>query len=108
MKTNNPLIVTRHAGAVTWLAARGITGEVIAHATPEAVTGRTVYGVLPLHLAARTAEVWSVDLPNLSADLRGQDLTPEQMDAAGATLTGYTVRPIPAAPAVCPVTGDAL
>ena len=30
--SNEFVIVTRHSGAVAWLAERGITGEVIAHA----------------------------------------------------------------------------
>lgn len=89
------LIVTRHSGAVEWLRRRGITGEVISHATEEAVRGRRVFGVLPLALAAEAAEVWSIDLPGLRADQRGVDLTPEEMDDAGASLRGYVVRRAP-------------
>jgi len=79
------LIVTRHAGAVEWLRLQGITGEVVSHATAENVSGRFVIGALPLHL------ITTIDLPGLSAEQRGQDLTPEQMDAAGAHLTTYKV-----------------
>ena len=86
------IICTRHAGLVAWLAARGITGEVISHVTsPDQVAGRVVYGVLPLHLAAEAEEVVVVDMPRLPAELRGVDLTPEQMDKAGATLARYRV-----------------
>lgn len=85
------LIVTRHAGTVAWLRARGIEGEVIAHATPEDVMGRVVYGVLPMHLAAEADQVWVIDLPGLKPEDRGRDLTPEEMDSAGATLAGYWV-----------------
>ena len=88
----DPVIVTRHAGLVAWLAWRGVTGEVIAHVTsPDQVAGRVVYGVLPLHLAAEAEEVVVVDMPRLPAELRGVDLTPEQMEAAGATLAHYRV-----------------
>lgn len=66
----NYLIVTRHVGLVEWLAQRGITGEVIAHATPDQVGGRHVVGALPMHLAASAASV---------------------MDAGGASLTRYVV-----------------
>ena len=91
------LIVTRHAGLIDWLARRGITGEVVSHvATPNQVAGRVVYGVLPLHLAARAELVVVVDMPNLAPELRGTDLTPEQMDAAGATLAYYRVEQIDA------------
>jgi len=85
------LIVTRHAGAVEWLRLQGITGEVVSHATAENVSGRFVIGALPLHLASLTASITTIDLPGLSAEQRGQDLTPEQMDAAGAHLTTYKV-----------------
>lgn len=87
----NYLIVTRHAGLVEWLAQRGIMGEVIAHATPEQVGGRHVVGALPMHLAALAASVTVVDLPGLTPDQRGKDLTPAEMDAASASLTRYVV-----------------
>lgn len=85
------VIVSRHAGAIEWLARRDIVGEVIAQATPEDVRGRIVVGNLPLHLAALAVKVGSIDLPNLRADQRGRDLTPEEMDAAGAVIRWYSV-----------------
>ena len=85
------IIVTRHAGLVAWLEARGITGRVISQATPADVRGKRVIGVLPLHLAAEAAEVVVVDMPGLRLDQRGKDLTPEEMDQAGAVLTVYVV-----------------
>ena len=86
-----PLIVTRHAGLVEWLRLHGVTGEVIPHATEENVRGRVVYGVLPLNLAAAAARVYAIDLPGLKPEQRGKDLTPDEMDDAGATLRGYRV-----------------
>jgi putative CRISPR-associated protein (TIGR02620 family) len=87
-----PIIVTRHAGLVAWLETQEITGEVISHVTsPDQVAGRVVYGALPLHLAAEAEEVVVVDMPRLPAELRGIDLTPEQMEEAGATLAHYRV-----------------
>ena len=88
---SNIVIITRHAGLVEWLKRRGIVGEVIAHATPEQVAGKFVYGALPLHLAALALGVATIDMPRLPAELRGQNLTPEQMDDAGATLAQYQV-----------------
>jgi len=85
------LIVTRHAGAVEWLRRRGIVGEVAAQVSAEQVRGRIVVGILPLHLAAEAQEVLSLDMPCLTSEQRGKDLTPEEMDAAGATLTRYVV-----------------
>jgi len=86
------VIVSRHSGAVEWLRRKGIVGEVIPHVSdPAQIAGKIVVGALPLHLAVEANEVWSIDMPHLSADLRGQDLTPEQMDAAGACINKYIV-----------------
>jgi CRISPR-associated protein Csx16 len=87
------LIVSRHPGAVEWLKLHGVTGEVVPHVdNPQRVVGRVVYGVLPLHLAALAQKVVAIDLPGLQADQRGKDLTPEEMDAAGAVMSTYRVR----------------
>ena len=93
LKVTSPsLIVTRHAGAVEWLRRQGIEGEVVAHVgDPEQVRGRVVYGVLPFYLASIAAEVVTIDMPGLRQDQRGQDLSPEEMDSAGATLRTYVV-----------------
>ena len=93
MNDNQPVIVTRHAGLVSWLAQRGITGRVITHATPEDVRGKDVYGVLPLHLAALARSVHMVDMPDLRPDQRGKDLNPADMNAAGARIVAYVVMP---------------
>ncbi len=88
---SDSIIVTRHAGMVEWLARRGITGEVKSQVTAEDVRGKRVYGVLPLHIAAEAAEVVTVDMPKIKQEQRGQDLSPEEMDAAGACLTTYRI-----------------
>jgi CRISPR-associated protein Csx16 len=88
------VIVSRHQGLVDWLAQRGIVGKVIAHATPDDVRGKDVIGNLPLHLASVALSVTVVDMPNLPPELRGQDLSPEQMDQVGATLSRYVVRKV--------------
>lgn len=91
MNDNDVLIVTRHSGLVEWLRQHGITGRVVEQANAETVRGRRVIGVLPLHLAAEAAEVVVVDMPRLRPEQRGQDLTPAEMDEAGAALTTYVV-----------------
>ena len=88
------VIVSRHAGAVEWLAAHGVTGQVIAQAAPDDVRGRIVVGNLPLHLAALALRVGSIDLPHLAAADRGRDLTPAEMDAAGACIRWYEVKAV--------------
>jgi len=88
------VIVSRHAGAVAWLAAQGITGTVIEQATADDVRGKVVVGNLPLDLAAEAHQVGSIDLPGLLREQRGRDLTPAEMNAAGATLRWYVVEAI--------------
>jgi putative CRISPR-associated protein (TIGR02620 family) len=85
------VIVTRHAGLAEWLKLHGITGNVIAQATPADVRGKRVVGALPLSLAAEAAEVIGIDMPGLKPEQRGKDLTPAEMDAAGATMSTYQV-----------------
>lgn len=86
------IIVTRHAGAVEWLRQQGITGKVISHATEKEVTGQVVYGMLPLHLAALAERVVTIDLPNLAPDQRGNELSADEMEKAGARLVAYKVK----------------
>lgn len=88
------IICTRHAGLVAWLAAHGITGEVRPQVAAADVRGKRVIGALPLHLAAEAAEVVAVDMPGLTQAQRGQDLSPAEMDAAGAAISTYVVRRI--------------
>lgn len=89
--TAETVIVTRHTGAVEWLARRGIGGPVLDHAAPADVRGKIVVGVVPLYLAALAREVWVIDLPHLPPGWRGRDLTADEMDQAGARLTRYRV-----------------
>ena len=79
--TNVDLIVTRHQGLVDLAYRMGLATDgcpVLAHATAEDVRGKTVLGVLPLHLAAEARAVVSIDL-DLPRHLRGGDLTAEEM-----------------------------
>jgi putative CRISPR-associated protein (TIGR02620 family) len=74
------VVVTRHHGLIEYLRAEGLAPadcEVIDHATPDAVRGKRVIGVLPLWLAAEAAEV--VEIPmSIPPELRGVELTAEQ------------------------------
>ena len=85
------VVVSRHAGAIEWLRRQGIAGAVIEQATADDVRGRAVVGNLPLHLAALATKIGSIDMPNLPREMRGKDLTPEEMDAAGARISWYIV-----------------
>ena len=88
----NTVIVTRHSGAVEWLRSQGITGDVVQHVTDVVqISGKRVVGALPLHLACHAAAVGSIDMPGLRPEQRGQDLTAEEMEAAGAAIQWYVV-----------------
>lgn len=84
------IIVTRHNGLVDWLSRHGITGKVIASATADDVTGKHVIGALPLHLASLADRVTTVDY-TCPMELRGKDLTAQQLDELGAVLNTYKV-----------------
>ena len=75
------IVVTRHPALVRVMIKDGIIGAdvpVIPHATPEDVTGRHVFGVLPLPLAALADRVTVPDL-RVPPELRGKELTEEQI-----------------------------
>lgn len=92
------IIVTRHSGALQWLAARGITGRVMDRATADDVRGNVVFGVLPLELAAEAAEVWTIRFSSPDARTRLSetkgDIPFDEMDALGAELVGFRVQSI--------------
>lgn len=83
------LVVTRHPGLVEYLRELGLAGEgveVIDHATPEAVAGRHVCGVLPHSLSCLTASFTEIPLA-LTPELRGKELDL-------ATLRGIAGEPV--------------
>ncbi|ABM61409.1 CRISPR-associated protein Csx16 [Halorhodospira halophila] len=88
--------VTRHSGAVEWAQRRGLAVDrQVDHLNPaELEVGDRVIGTLPVHLAAAVCERGgrylhlSLDLP---PQLRGQELTADDMEAAGARLEAYRV-----------------
>jgi len=90
MKRKN-IIVSRHKGAIEWLRSKKIEGEVIEHLSTEDLTGNErIYGVLPLPLIKEAmdkgCEVNILVLPAIAFGQRGQELTPEEMDKAGAKI----------------------
>lgn len=84
------LVVTRHPGLVEFLREIGLADaetDVISHATPEAVAGKRVCGVLPHSLSCLCDTFTEVPL-NLPQELRGAELTAEQVrQFAGAPVT---------------------
>ena len=84
------VIVTRHAGLVEWLKRLGIEGEVVSHADEDTVRGKRVYGVLPFRLAALADEFVEVSM-NVPAELRGKELTADDIDGLNPQMTAWRV-----------------
>lgn len=84
-------IVSRHSGAINWLRSKGIEGEVVPQLTLDQVQpGDIIFGNLPVELInaciAKGARVIILSLPAIAFGQRGAELTPAEMDAAGAKL----------------------
>ena len=88
------VVVTRHPALVAVLREEFGLGEdvrVLTHATVEDVEGAHVFGVLPLRLAAKAALLTEVSL-NLPPELRGVELSVDQVREHLASLETYEVR----------------
>ena len=87
------IVITRHAALAAYLVEIGAvpsTARVIPHASAEDIRGRHVAGPLPLHLAALAASVIHVPL-DIPAELRGVELTLDQVRALARPVERYTV-----------------
>lgn len=88
--------ISRHPGAMAWAQRQGLqVDRYVAHIDATLVQpGDTVIGSLPVNLAATVCERGarylhlSLELPS---DLRGQELSADQLDALGARLQPYSV-----------------
>ena len=87
---------TRHPGAREWAESRGFRVDLhVGHLDVAAVEpGDIVMGTLPVNLAAdvqaRGARYLHLSL-DLVPELRGRELSAEQMERAGARLEEYSV-----------------
>jgi CRISPR-associated protein Csx16 len=91
------ILVTRHPGAIEWLARRLIKGRVVAHLDPDLLShGDTVVGNLPAHLAAavcaRGARYLHLQVELTPGD-RGTELSADLLEARGATLVDLVCAP---------------
>ena len=87
------IIITRHPALIKYLEEIGvITGDepVITHATEEDVRGKDVIGVLPLSLASVANRVTEVTL-NLTPEMRGRELSLDEIRSVAGDVTTYTV-----------------
>lgn len=86
------VIVTRHTALVDFLREQGIEGDVVSHASEETVKGKHVFGVLPMRLAALCGRFTEVTL-QIPAELRGKELSLQDINACNPVLTDWIVRP---------------
>ena len=89
------IVITRHAAYIVHLVNLGLIEpgvEVIKHATPEDVAGKHVItSGLPLHLASLTEKLTTVPL-FLPFELRGEELTLEQVEKYAQPAASYVIR----------------
>ena len=90
MKNIIDVVVTRHPALLEYLQELGMTTAetaVISHASPEAIRGLHVCGVLPHSLSALTESFTEIPL-SIPPELRGVELTLTQLrQYAGAPAT---------------------
>lgn len=90
----NIIVVTRHPALLAYLEKQGIVPAgtpVLSHATVDDVRGKHVIGVLPMRLAAEAEKLTEVSMV-VPTELRGQELSLEQIEALNPQLTTYVVR----------------
>lgn len=86
------IIITRHKGIIEFLAQHNITGEVITHVENiEQIAGKDVCGILPIVMAAHTNSITTIGFTHLPEEMRGKELTLEQMHKYGAYLEKFQV-----------------
>jgi len=87
-------VVTRHGSLIEFLLKKGVVKEgeyeVISHASPEAVRGKEVIGVLPHSLSCLTTSFTEVVLA-LPPEKRGKELTLEDIEKFSKGLKTYKV-----------------
>ena len=98
------LVVTRHQGLVEYLMREGIVDEgvrVVPHATADMLRGLRVCGVLPLSLAAHCAAVLVVPLDDLPREMRGRELSADEVARYAGPPTWYAVERLPSRQMEC-------
>ena len=103
----NIIAVTRHRGAVEWLERNGYKGveatkHLPRHRIDRLQPGDVVVGTLPVHLIADIchlgAEYWHLAM-HIPAELRGAELSADDMDYCGCRLQRYTAHRVGDPPA---------
>jgi putative CRISPR-associated protein (TIGR02620 family) len=88
------VIVTRHPGLINYLIELGLATtetKVIEHATPNDITNKHVCGVLP-HSLSKLCTLFTEIPLNIPLELRGKELSTEQVRKYAGTPTTYSVK----------------
>lgn len=95
--TENALLLWNDGTVAEWIVSQAPAPVLVAkvpiirgNATPEDVRGKHVYGNVPLCLACEASIVYAIEFDGTPP--RGTEYGIEEMRAAGAKLTAYTVR----------------
>lgn len=89
----NKVVVSRHESVVEFLKEKGLIDDdvpVISHAAALDVSGKHVFGVLPLHLSALAARHTVVPL-NIPMNKRSAELTLEDIREYALPIRTYEV-----------------
>lgn len=92
------VVVTRHPALIEYMREIDLIPEyveVITHVTDvEQIKGNRVYGILPFDLAQHAESMVTIPL-NVPAELRGTELTVEQIRQYAGTPQTFIVKQIP-------------
>ena len=92
-------LVSRHRGALEWLAQRSLKPDkIVPHLDPERVqSGDTVIGTLPVNLAGEVclggARYFHLSL-RIPLTWRGLELTAAQLEQIGTKICEYAIQPL--------------
>ncbi|MDD5297615.1 MAG: CRISPR-associated protein Csx16 [Rhodocyclaceae bacterium] len=93
--------VSRHPGAVAWASRQGLAVDrLVAHLdTADIQPGDVVVGTLPVNLAAEVCRQGGRYLHlalELPLEMRGRELSADDLERFGACIAAYTVEMAPA------------
>ncbi len=85
------IIVTRHPGAIDWLQEKGFKGDIVPHLLGDSISPGNIYiGMLPIPMIQKILDAGSrfylLIMPGVTQAQRDREMTPAEMDAAGAKL----------------------